>query len=150
MAGPAAARSPAEITPRRMLGFVAMCVGMFMAILDIQIVSSSLAEIQAGLSASVVGGVVGADRLSHRRDRDDPAFGLPRPRALDPLSLRDRRRRLRDHLDRLLDRQFDRRDDRLARTAGLHRRRHDPVGVRGRLHDLPAQPPGDGLGRSSA
>ncbi|WP_336279621.1 DHA2 family efflux MFS transporter permease subunit [Bartonella sp. CB175] len=32
--------------------FIAMAFGMFMAILDIQIVSSSLAEIQAGLSAS--------------------------------------------------------------------------------------------------
>jgi DHA2 family multidrug resistance protein len=30
-------------------GFLAMCVGMFMAILDIQIVASSLPEIQAGL-----------------------------------------------------------------------------------------------------
>ena len=29
-----------------------MCFGMFMAILDIQIVSASLSEIQAGLSAS--------------------------------------------------------------------------------------------------
>ncbi len=51
MAGPAAFEQPV-MTPRRVLGFVAMCVGMFMAILDIQIVSSSLAEIQAGLSAS--------------------------------------------------------------------------------------------------
>ncbi|MBF0356166.1 MAG: DHA2 family efflux MFS transporter permease subunit [Alphaproteobacteria bacterium] len=33
------------------IGFLAMVVGMFMAILDIQIVSSSLSEIQAGLSA---------------------------------------------------------------------------------------------------
>ena len=31
---------------------MALSVGMFMAILDIQIVASSLAEIQAGLSAS--------------------------------------------------------------------------------------------------
>ena len=37
---------------RRLLAFVAMCFGMFMAFLDIQIVSSSLADIQAGLSAS--------------------------------------------------------------------------------------------------
>lgn len=35
------------------LGFFAMVVGMFMAILDVQIVASSLGEIQAGLSASV-------------------------------------------------------------------------------------------------
>ncbi len=37
---------------RRMIAFLAMVFGMFMAILDIQIVSASLAEIQAGLSAS--------------------------------------------------------------------------------------------------
>ncbi len=40
------------LTPRRLLAFVVMCFGMFMAILDIQIVSASLSEIQAGLSAS--------------------------------------------------------------------------------------------------
>jgi DHA2 family multidrug resistance protein len=34
------------------VGFFAMVVGMFMAVLDIQIVSSSLSQIQAGLSAS--------------------------------------------------------------------------------------------------
>ncbi len=37
---------------RDYIGFLMMIVGMFMAILDIQIVSSSLSEIQAGLSAS--------------------------------------------------------------------------------------------------
>ena len=37
---------------RRWVGFMSMVVGMFMAILDIQIVSASIAEIQAGLSAS--------------------------------------------------------------------------------------------------
>ncbi len=37
---------------REWVGFMTMVVGMFMAILDIQIVSSSLTEIQAGLSAS--------------------------------------------------------------------------------------------------
>jgi DHA2 family multidrug resistance protein len=37
---------------RRILAFVVMCFGMFMAILDIQIVSASLSEVQAGLSAS--------------------------------------------------------------------------------------------------
>src|SRR6476619_8174122 len=39
------------VTPRQLFGFLAMVFGMFMAILDIQIVSASLAEIQAGLSA---------------------------------------------------------------------------------------------------
>ena len=37
---------------RDWIGFMSMVVGMFMAILDIQIVSSSIAEIQAGLAAS--------------------------------------------------------------------------------------------------
>ena len=36
---------------RRVIAFVGMVFGMFMSILDIQIVSASLAEIQAGLSA---------------------------------------------------------------------------------------------------
>ena len=48
---PPAAR-PASSERRRMVAFVCMVFGMFMAILDIQIVSASLAEIQAGLSAS--------------------------------------------------------------------------------------------------
>ena len=36
----------------RLLAFLAMCFGMFMAFLDIQVVSASLSEIQAGLAAS--------------------------------------------------------------------------------------------------
>ncbi len=40
------------IAPRRLVAFLAMVFGMFMAILDIQIVSASLTEIQAGLAAS--------------------------------------------------------------------------------------------------
>jgi len=37
------------VTSRRWIGFVAMSIGMFMAVLDIQIVASSLPEIQAAL-----------------------------------------------------------------------------------------------------
>ena len=54
-AAPAAARPAApaaSVDARKLVTFVAMVFGMFMAILDIQIVSASLAEIQAGLSAS--------------------------------------------------------------------------------------------------
>ncbi|MCB4802021.1 DHA2 family efflux MFS transporter permease subunit [Methylobacterium brachiatum] len=47
---PAAAEPPMD--RRRMVAFFCMVFGMFMAILDIQIVSASLNEIQAGLSAS--------------------------------------------------------------------------------------------------
>ncbi|WP_088344891.1 MULTISPECIES: DHA2 family efflux MFS transporter permease subunit [Rhodomicrobium] len=46
------ARAAADrIDPRRFAAFLAMTFGMFMAILDIQIVSASLSEIQAGLAA---------------------------------------------------------------------------------------------------
>ncbi len=41
-----------RIEPHRLIAFLVMVFGMFMAILDIQIVSASLTEIQAGLSAS--------------------------------------------------------------------------------------------------
>src|SRR4051795_6983197 len=48
-----AAAPPSEkISPRRLFAFLIMVFGMFMSILDIQIVSASLNEIQAGLSAS--------------------------------------------------------------------------------------------------
>src|SRR6202050_4254937 len=48
-----AAAAPSErIAPRRLVAFLIMVFGMFMSILDIQIVSASLTEIQAGLSAS--------------------------------------------------------------------------------------------------
>src|SRR5262249_22949575 len=39
----------ARVGPRTWLGFLAMCLGMFMAILDIQIVASSLPEIQSAV-----------------------------------------------------------------------------------------------------
>jgi len=50
---PSAAAAPSErIAPRRLIAFLIMVFGMFMSILDIQIVSASLTDIQAGLSAS--------------------------------------------------------------------------------------------------
>jgi DHA2 family multidrug resistance protein len=49
---PAAAAVSDRIPPRRLFAFLIMVFGMFMSILDIQVVSASLSEIQAGLSAS--------------------------------------------------------------------------------------------------
>src|SRR5947209_18587684 len=47
------ASAPSDrIAPRRLVAFIIMVFGMFMSILDIQIVSASLSDIQAGLSAS--------------------------------------------------------------------------------------------------
>ncbi|HYM02656.1 MAG TPA: DHA2 family efflux MFS transporter permease subunit [Stellaceae bacterium] len=56
---PIAAASPAQrqVRLRDWFGFLAMVFGMFMALLDVQIVASSLSEIQAGLAA-------GADEIS--------------------------------------------------------------------------------------
>ena len=51
MANPSAPE-PRPVTWRDWVGFLAMVFGMFMAILDIQIVSASISEVQAGLSAS--------------------------------------------------------------------------------------------------
>ena len=50
--GPAAPADSERVDPLRILAFLAMCFGMFMAFLDIQVVSASLSEIQAGLAAS--------------------------------------------------------------------------------------------------
>src|SRR3954464_12984497 len=49
---PAAQMPARSFNARRIVAFIAMVFGMFMSILDIQVVSASLAEIQAGLSAS--------------------------------------------------------------------------------------------------
>jgi len=48
----AAEAAEPKVTPRRLIAYFALVFGMFMAILDIQIVSSSLGEIQAGLAAA--------------------------------------------------------------------------------------------------
>ena len=47
-----AAGGRARFDKRKLVAFIFMVFGMFMAILDIQIVSASLSQIQAGLSAS--------------------------------------------------------------------------------------------------
>src|SRR5712691_885860 len=52
IASASAAAAEERIDPHRLIAFLTMCFGMFMAFLDIQIVSASLTEIQAGLAAS--------------------------------------------------------------------------------------------------
>ncbi len=51
-AAPAVAAPGGQSNAVKVVGLLLMAVGMFMAILDIQIVAASLSEIQAGLSAS--------------------------------------------------------------------------------------------------
>jgi DHA2 family multidrug resistance protein len=64
-----------RINPRRLIAFLAMCFGMFMAFLDIQVVSASLTEISR---ARRLGGrnLVGADVLPDRGGRRDPTVRL--------------------------------------------------------------------------
>ena len=130
---------------RRTIAFLAMVFGMFMAILDIQIVSASLAEIQAGLGAS-------SDEISWVQ-----TSYLIAEVIMIPLS---------GFLARLLstrvlftisaagftaasalcrDRDQYRPDDRLPRDTGLHRRRHDSQRVRRRLHHLSGVAPRRGV-----
>ncbi len=52
VAPPVPAHPTEQVSGRHLAAFFFMVFGMFMAILDIQIVSSSLSEIQAGISAS--------------------------------------------------------------------------------------------------
>jgi DHA2 family multidrug resistance protein len=52
MTTPAAAPAEPVFEVRKLVAFLGMVFGMFMAILDVQVVSASLAEIQAGLAAS--------------------------------------------------------------------------------------------------
>lgn len=49
---PVASGAPQQSDARKKLGFAVMALGMFVALLDIQIVASSLAEIGAGLAAT--------------------------------------------------------------------------------------------------
>ena len=111
-----------------------MCFGMFMALLDIQIVSASLNEIQAGLSASgdeipwvqtayLIAEVVAiplsgflARALGTRTLFAISGGGFTFASFMCGMSSSIST------------------NDRLARAAGLHRRRHDPDGVRRRLH----------------
>jgi MFS transporter, DHA2 family, multidrug resistance protein len=50
--GDSTAPEPQTVNSAQWIGFFAMVFGIFMAILDIQIVASSLEQIQAGLSAT--------------------------------------------------------------------------------------------------
>ena len=86
---------------RDWLGFLVMVFGMFMAILDIQIVSSSISEIQAGLSAS-------ADEISWVQTSYliaevimIPLSGFLVAAALDPRAVRALGDRLHGHERRL-------------------------------------------------
>ena len=135
---PAPARPTDRIEPRRLFAFLAMVFGMFMAILDIQIVSASLTEIQAGLAASAneITWVQTAYLIAEVVMI--PLSGYPVARARHAHPVRHLGRRLHGREPDVRALHHHQRDDRLARHPGLHRRRHDPDRVRHRLHHLPA------------
>ena len=130
-----------RIDPLRLLAFLAMCFGMFMAFLDIQVVSASLSEIQAGLAASsdeitwvqtsyLMAEVVAiplsgflSRALGTRIMFAGAAAGFTVASLMCGLTIDNEP------------------NDRLARAAGLHRRRHGADGVCFRLRDLSALAP---------
>ena len=131
--------APSErIAPRRLFAFLIMVFGMFMSILDIQVVVASLTDIQAGLSASSteVSWVQTAYLIAEVVAI--PAVGLPVARARHPAVVRDLGRRL--HGFQFLVRicLLDRADDPVARDPGISGRRHDPDRVRIGLHGVSA------------
>ena len=127
-----------QFSIKRLAAFIFMVFGMFMAILDIQIVSASLSQIQAGLSASSDEITWVQTSVSHRRSGDDPALGFPLARVFRHAHFHHLRRRLHAHELHVRPRKLDRRDDHLAGNAGLHRRRHDSDRLRLGLHHFPA------------
>ena len=82
--------APAFALPdwRKLAIFLAMAVGQFMALLDIQIVVASMSSIQAGPLGQPRRDRLDPDRLPDGRDRDDPAVGLSGAGALDALGVR--------------------------------------------------------------
>ncbi len=132
--------APSErIAPRRLFAFLIMVFGMFMSILDIQIVSASLTDIQAGLSASSteVSWVQTAYLIAEVIAI--PLSGFPVARARHPAVVRDFRRRLHGRELPVRICLLDRADDPVARDPGVSGRGHDPDGVRIRLHGISAQ-----------
>ena len=121
----------------RLIAFIAMVFGMFMAILDIQIVSASLSEIQAGLSASSeeVAWVQTAYLIAEVVMI--PLSGILSRAFSTRYFFAAVLRRLHGDELHVLDRHRHQPDDRVARAAGFHRGRHDPHRLRGRVHDFP-------------
>ena len=83
-----------RIAPRRLFAFLIMVFGMFMSILDIQIVSASLARDPGRPVGKLQRDLLGPDLLPDRRSDRDPAVRIPVARARHPLAVRDLRRRL--------------------------------------------------------
>jgi hypothetical protein len=136
---PPAAATPQVDWTKLFLGFGAMVIGQFMAILDIQIVAASLPQIQAGVGRQRRPDQLDPDRLPDPRGRDDPAVGISVAAVGHPARLSDLVHRLHRHERPDGPVLVDRHDDPDPGPAGLHRRGDDPDGVRRGLHRLPAR-----------
>jgi membrane fusion protein (multidrug efflux system) len=104
------------------LGFGGMVLGQFMAMLDIQIVASSLTQIQSGIGRHQRRDRLGADHLPPGRGGDHAAHRVPDQDVGHAVVLCDRLHRLRADLDRhgpVVQRADD---DRLPGPAGPVRR----------------------------
>ena len=111
------------------LGYGALCVGMFMAILDIQVVVTSLAVIEDALENRGGPHELGADHLPHRRNHFHSAHRAAHPHLHNPLALRRRHFDLHSRLHRLRLQFRLHLAHRVPRPARLCRRGAHPLGV---------------------
>ena len=126
-------RIDAMSTRRKFILFALMAVGQFMALLDTQIVAASIFR-HPGRSRRRAGRkLLGADRLSYRRDCDDPPLRLAIEGIFDALALHGlgscfypRQHRVRLRVEYPVD-------DYGESNPGICRRRHDPDRFRHRL-----------------
>ena len=124
-------RRGVALTWREWVGFMAMVVGMFMAILDIQIVSASISDIQAGLAASPDEAAWVQTSYLIAEIVMIPLSGWLSRLLSTRVLFVVQRARLHAVLGWLCASATSlRRDGGVPRRPGLHRRRDDPDGVR--------------------
>ena len=140
-------RRQPEPTPSRAwrdwVGVLAMVTGLFLAIMDVQIVTSSLTQIQGGLSAS-------ADEIAWVQTAYliadvvmVPLSGTLSRLLSTRVAVRHRGARLHRRQRAVRDRDQPRPDDPLSRDAGVLRRRDHAERVPGRLYEVPRRAAGD-------
>ena len=129
-----AGRSQPAIPAKTWIAVIGATLGAFMAVLNIQIVNASLADIQGAIGAGIDdGGWISTSYLI-AEIVVIPLERLARPGVLDPQLSADQRRPVPGALGGLCLRAEPAADDRAARGAGIYRRRADPDGVHADHH----------------
>ena len=135
VAPPAAAGSQPVL--RDWIGVLAMAVGLFMAIMDVQIVTSSFVPDPGRVVGERRRDLVRVDRLSDRRRRHGAADRDAVAAVVDARPVRFRGTRLYRREQAVRDGDEPRADDHFSRDARVLRRRDLAERVSGRLHAVP-------------